>query len=63
MQRAQQLMSQGRMQEGMELLKKMTEDQLAGIHLATSPEATDLWVECLDEIASNAHDVSIFILL
>ena len=63
MQRAQQLMNQGRMQEGMELLKKMTEDQLAGIQLATSPEAADMWVECLDEIASSAYDVSISILL
>ncbi len=63
MQQAQQLMNQGRIQEGMELLKKMTEDQLAGIDLATSPEAADLWVECLDEIAYSAYDVSISILL
>ncbi len=63
MQKAQQLMNQGRMQEGMELLKKMTEDQLAGIELATSPEAAEIWVECLDEIASSAFDVSISILL
>ena len=63
MQQAQQLMSQGRMQEGMELLKKMTEGQIAVMHLATSPEAADMWVECLDEIASSAYDVSISILL
>ncbi|TVR74270.1 MAG: hypothetical protein EA408_03125 [Marinilabiliales bacterium] len=63
MERAQQLMAQGRMQEATELLKKMQEGQLAGAELATSPRAAEMWVECLEELAASAYDVSITIYL
>ncbi len=59
MERAQALMGQGRMDEAMELLQKFQDQQIAGIELATSPEAVDMWIECLDEIASEAYQVEI----
>ncbi len=61
--KAQELFNQGRMQEGMELMKKLQEDQLAGAKLATSPRAVEMWLECLEELAANAYDVAITIIL
>lgn len=63
MERAQQLIAQGKMQEGLELMKKYQERQIAGIELATSPRAAEIWIECLEELAANAYDVQISIQL
>ncbi len=63
MEKAQELFNQGRMQEGMELMKKLQEEQLEGAKLATSPRAAEMWLECLEELAADAYDVAIAILL
>ncbi len=49
------------MQKGMELLKKLQDDQIGAFEFALSAEAVDKWIECLDEIASNAYSVRISI--
>jgi hypothetical protein len=57
--RARELMMQGRTQEGNELMKKASENMQKGIGRATSDEAVGIWTECLDELASVAYSVEI----
>ncbi len=61
--KAHELISGGRMKEGAELLKMATEKQIAGMQFSMSEEVVDKWVECLEEIASNAYTVLINIQL
>jgi hypothetical protein len=59
MEKAQQLMMQGRTQEGTELLRKATENMQKGLDKGTSADAVDIWIECLDELASGAYPIEI----
>ena len=61
MQKAQQLMSEGKTQEGLALIKQANEDIISGMNTANSAEAVDLWIECLEEIAANAYPVQLAI--
>ncbi len=63
MEKAAQLINSGRIQEGAELMKRAVNQQLVGAELALSPEVVDIWIECLDEIASNAYTILIHIQL
>jgi hypothetical protein len=63
MEKVQELMNSGRMQEGMELMKKFTEQQIAETQVAISPQVVDIWIECLEEIAANAYTVMIHVIL
>jgi hypothetical protein len=61
MEKARELMSQGRRQEGAELMKKTAENIQNGIRKATSAEAVDVWIECLEELASVSYAVEIYL--
>jgi hypothetical protein len=63
MKRAQELMMQGKREEGTELMRKAAENMQKGIGKATSAEAVDIWIECLDELASVAYPVEIHLQL
>ncbi len=63
LEKVQELMNSGRMQEGMELMKKFTEQQIAQTQVALSPEVLDIWIECLEEIAAHAYTVMIHVTL
>ena len=52
-------MMQGRTQEGTELMRKASENVQKGIGRATSAEAVEIWIECLDELASVAYPIEI----
>jgi hypothetical protein len=56
---AQKLINSGRMQEGVELMKQAREEMISGIQVAGSRQAVELWIECLEEIASRAFPVRI----
>ncbi len=59
MKKAQELIMQGRTQEGTELLKKATENMQKGLEKGTSADAVDIWIECLEELASVAYPIEI----
>ncbi|MEX2371966.1 MAG: hypothetical protein WD578_13250 [Bacteroidales bacterium] len=61
MQRAQELMAAGKMEEGLALIKKSSEESISAMNLASSPEVVDLWIECLEEIVAIAYPVEISI--
>ena len=59
MEKAQELMMQGRTQEGTELMRKASENMQKGLKKGTSADAVDIWIECLDELASVAYPIEI----
>ena len=59
MERAKELMMQGKTEEGTELMRKASENMQKGIGKATSADAVDIWIECLDELASAAYPIEI----
>ncbi len=59
MERAKELMMQGRTQEGAELMRKASENMQKGLEKGTSADAVDIWIECLDELASVAYPIEI----
>lgn len=61
--KATELINSGKVQEGAELMKMAMDQQLAGAELALSPEVVDIWIECLEELASNAYTTLIHIQL
>jgi hypothetical protein len=61
LEKAQELINSGRMQEGMELMKKFTEQQIALTQVALSPGVVDIWIECLEEMASHAYTIMIHV--
>jgi hypothetical protein len=58
----QQLMMEGKMQEGRELAEKMRDVQMDGLEKMSGPEGVEVWVECLKEIEKNAYPVKIQII-
>ena len=61
MEKAQELMAAGRMQEGAELMKKAQSGMLEGLQTAVSEEAVEIWIECLEEMAASSYPVSVSI--
>ena len=61
MKKAQELMSAGKMEEGLALMTQAREDMISGMNTANSPKAVDLWIECLEEIAANAYPIRLSI--
>ena len=61
MQKAQLLMSQGKKEEGLALIKQANEDMISGMNTANSAKAVDLWIDCLEEIAVNSYPVKLAI--
>ncbi|MFP4367320.1 MAG: hypothetical protein ACLFQA_09530 [Bacteroidales bacterium] len=59
MKKAQELISSGRVQEGVELLESFQKQQISRLETSISSEAADIWIECLEEIASHAYTVII----
>jgi hypothetical protein len=59
MEQAQELMMQGRRDEGTEMMRKATENLQKGIEKSRSADAVDIWIECLDELASVAYPIEI----
>lgn len=59
MEKAQELISSGRVKEGVELLESFQEQQISRLETATGSEAADIWIECLEEIASHAYTIAI----
>ncbi len=59
MEKAQELVMQGKTEEGTELLRKASENMQKGLEMGTSADAVDIWIECLDELASVAYPIEI----
>lgn len=57
--RARELIMQGKTEEGNELIRKTSENMQQGMERATSAEAIDIWIECLEELASVAYPIRI----
>ena len=59
--KAQELMMEGKMEEGKALLEKMKDASISGMQDAASPKGAENWIDCLKEMAKNAYPVSISI--
>ncbi len=59
MEKAQELVMQGKTEEGTELMRKATENMQKGLEKGTSADAVDIWIECLEELASVAYPIEI----
>ncbi|MFP4064011.1 MAG: hypothetical protein ACLFS0_00730 [Bacteroidales bacterium] len=59
MERAQQLIMAGRVEEGTALLEKLKNTMTGDIEYANSPKVVDSWVKCLEEMDSCKYQVSI----
>ncbi len=61
MKKGQELMASGRMEEGVELMKKAQLGMLEGLQTAVGEEAVGIWIECLEEMAASSYPIRLTI--